>query len=231
MQMCHWPQMPTLPPPGEPVLLRLPAPPQRGAARREARTVLRTVLAAWSDLTPQRLPVLETDRGPLWPGELHGATLDISLSYGGGQAWIGLIRDARIGVDVIARESFAEMDDVARLYLGQAAAAKIRRAADPAREFAIAWTQREARLKCARLALAEWDAAEPPAATMTTSIGRHLIASVAVASRGESTINDARRRCWAPANTGTVPLSGTVPFFAHRPQQARSTLQKVACPL
>ena len=58
--------------------------------------------------------------------------LDISLSYGAGEGWIGLIRGGWIGVDVAGAAPLAEAEDVARLYLGPAATAEIRAAVEPA---------------------------------------------------------------------------------------------------
>jgi len=158
--ICHWPQQPALPPCGQAVLVRVVSPQPRWAARRELRAVLRQVLAAWSGLPPGQLPLEETPRGPIWRGQLRGETLDISLSYGTEEGWLGLIRGGWIGVDTMSVEPFAEAENVARYYLGPVAAAGIRKAADPARAFAAAWTQREARLKCLKRGLVEWTATQ-----------------------------------------------------------------------
>jgi hypothetical protein len=157
----YWPEFPECPPTGVPVLVRMPLPTaSRAAARREARAALRAVLAAWTG----HEPVLEeTPQGPL----IRGEAIDVSLSYGAGEAWIGLIRGGRIGVDVMAVEPFAELNDVALDYLGPAAAARIRQAADPARAFAAAWTEHEAQLKCAKRSLSEWTGAELAASVET----------------------------------------------------------------
>lgn len=72
----------------------------------------------------------------------------MSFSYCEGTGWIGLLRAGRIGVDAMRIRPFAEMEAVARLYLGSAAWAAVQAAPDPARAFAIAWTELEARLKC-----------------------------------------------------------------------------------
>jgi 4'-phosphopantetheinyl transferase len=158
------------------VLVRVPVSPSRFEARREARTVLRTVLAAWSGLPPDQLPLDETPRGPLWRGE----PLGISLSYGAGEAWIGLLRGGRIGVDVMRVELFAELHEVAQTYLDPSAAGAIRQAPDPARAFAAAWTAREAALKCAQRGLTEWaSGALPPCETETVAIGADVVGAVA----------------------------------------------------
>ena len=154
----RWPEQPAILPQGQAAIVRIATSPAHPAARREVRAVLRQVLAAWSGLPQEQLPLEETPRGPVWPGQLGGLTLDISLSYGAGEAWIGLVRGGWIGVDVASASPLAEAEDVARLYLGPAATAEILAAAAPARAFAIAWTQREARLKCFKQGLVEWTA-------------------------------------------------------------------------
>jgi 4'-phosphopantetheinyl transferase len=145
-----------LPPCGQPVLVRVAVSEPRSDARREVRAVLREILAAWSHLSPDQVPLEETLRGPVWQGDLCGAPLDISLSYSPNDAWIGLIRGGTIGVDVMRAERFPDADNVARLYLGPAAAERIRQSADPAEAFAQAWTERESRLKCLKQGLTEW---------------------------------------------------------------------------
>lgn len=161
--ICQWPRRPALPPRGQAVLVRVAVPATRPAARHALRAVLRQVLAAWSGLPPEQLPLAETPRGPVWQGQLGGEPLDISLSYSASEGWIGLIRGGWIGVDVMSAEPFAELDSVSRRFLDPAAAAAIRGAADPALAFATAWTEREARLKCLKRALVEWTATQAQA--------------------------------------------------------------------
>ena len=69
-------------------------------------------------------------------------------------------------------EPFAEMEAVAQLYLGSAASETIWAADDPARAFALAWTEREAKLKCQRQGLSEWR--EGPAVPGVRIRGRHI---------------------------------------------------------
>ena len=94
----HWPAMPPLPPPGQPVLIRVATTQPHQTARQELRTALRQLLASWSRLSPERLPLCETAAGPVWPEPIGGHGLDISLSYADGEGWIGLIRGEWIGV-------------------------------------------------------------------------------------------------------------------------------------
>jgi 4'-phosphopantetheinyl transferase len=155
-----WPEQPTLPPRGQVVLVRVAVAEARDVARRELRAVLRRVLAAWTGLAPGQLPLEETPRGPVWRGLLEGLPLDISLSYSPDEAWIGFLRGGWIGIDVSSAAAFAEVEDVARHYLAPVVAAGIRATAHPARAFAVAWTERESRLKCLKQGLVEWTAGQ-----------------------------------------------------------------------
>ncbi len=183
MRTYCWPELPRLPSSGEPVLIRVAASPERPVARREARAALRVILASWSGLPPSRVLLEESCIGPLWPNRLAGETLDINFSYGANEAWIGLVRAGRIGVDVMRVEPFAESQAVARAYLGPEAAAAIALAPDPDRAFAAAWTEREARLKCAKRGLTEWDGSDTPEAFHTGFEGPDWVGAVAVRSR------------------------------------------------
>jgi len=163
------------------VLIRVGVSPVRQVARHEARSVLRAVLAAWSGVPHAQIRLTETSRGPAWQASLAGTPLDISLSYGAGETWIGLARGGRIGVDVMRIGPFAEAQTVARDYLGPAAADAIAQSPDSGRAFAAAWTKREAQLKCAKRGLTEWDGAETPVAMIETRIdGPDWVGAVAV---------------------------------------------------
>jgi phosphopantetheinyl transferase len=181
----HWPEMPLLPPPGRPVLVRVDTSPSRPAARQELRNVLRQILAVWSGFLPEPLPLCATARGPVWSGLLGGQTLDISLSYAEGGGWIGLIRAGLIGVDAMKVQPVPEAEELARHYLGHAALAAIQQSNDPAMAFAVAWTELEARLKCLKYELSERPIA-PAVATTECAIQRmvlpdRLIVTVATA--------------------------------------------------
>ena len=171
MQIHRWPECPDMPPSGEPVLVRVFVPPRRAEARREVRAVLRAILSSWLG---REVQLEETSHGPVCNSE----AIDISLSYADGEAWIGLIRDGRIGIDVMAVTAFAEMKDVACDYLGPAATARVRLADDPARVFAMEWTAREASLKCLKRGLSEWMPEDSTANTMTIEAGDGLAAAV-----------------------------------------------------
>ena len=181
--LVTWPAMPALPPANQPVLIRVATARSRPLARQELRAALRHVLAAWSDLTPDQLPLRETPSGPVWPGLLDGESLDISLSYADGEGWIGLLRAGRIGVDAMQIQPINEATDVARHYLGPEALATIQASADPATTFAAAWTALEARLKCLKRGLNEWTANRAAALTgctlQTVMLDERLIVTVA----------------------------------------------------
>ena len=151
----HWPRRPQCPAPHHPVLIRVDVPVHRPAARCRLREVVREVLETWSDPGASWLPVQETHCGPAWSGSIGGHGLDLSLSYAGGAGWIGLLRGGWIGVDATPIQPFDELDGVARDFLGPALQASIRRASDPAQAFALAWSDLEARLKCAKSGLEE----------------------------------------------------------------------------
>jgi hypothetical protein len=163
MQMIFpWPEIPDLPPPGQPVLVRVPTPSARMSARRELRAALRRVLAGWSACSAEEMPLCETLRGPAWMGTLAGLSLDISLSYADGEGWIGLVRAGSIGIDVMRVQPVPELESVARIYLGPAAVKTIQNSPHPDLAFALAWTDLEARLKLLKRPLCE-SSGVPPA--------------------------------------------------------------------
>ena len=82
--------------------------------------------------------------------------MDLSLSYAEGEAWIALRRGGRIGLDIIHLEAAPEAEAIAHTYFGPVGQATLRRSSDPVRDFALAWTQLEARCKCLKRGLAEW---------------------------------------------------------------------------
>jgi len=89
-------------------------------------------------------------------GQLNTEGLDFSLSYEEGEAWIVLSRGGRIGVDVILLEPVPEAEAIAQTYFDPADRSALRESTDPVRDFALAWTQLEARCKCLKQGLTEW---------------------------------------------------------------------------
>ena len=108
-------------------------------------------------------------------------TLDISLSYGEGGGWIGLLRCGWIGVDVMRATPVAEAEQVAHHYLGPATSSELHSAADPVQAFALAWTELEARLKCMKRELTEWPGSQIDAATQCSTVHITLPDAVVVA--------------------------------------------------
>lgn len=174
MQMIFpWPEIPDLPPPGQPVLVRVPTPSARVSARRELRAVLRRVLANWGACSAEEMPFRETARGPAWMGTLAGWSLDISLSYANGEGWIGLIRGSSIGIDVMRVQPVPERENVARIYLAPAAVKTIQNSPDPDLSFALAWTDWEARIKLLKWPLREFS--DVPTAGVSERASRHFL--------------------------------------------------------
>jgi hypothetical protein len=180
----HWPALPALPPPHQSVLIRVDTSPSHNVAREEARAALRWVLAAWSNLAPNQLPLCETWRGPAWLGLIGGESLDLSLAYAENEAWIGLVRAGQIGVDVMPIQNIPEAEAVTQLYLGDDALLTLQQSPDPMLAFAGAWTEFEARLKCQKCRLNEFSQARPALAIPQcavhsfTSANRHLVTVV-----------------------------------------------------
>ena len=75
----HWPNVPALPPPGRFVLIRVRTSGRRTEARKEARAVLRQILAVWSQLSPEQLPLKDTPCGPAWESKLQRDLLGTSV--------------------------------------------------------------------------------------------------------------------------------------------------------
>jgi 4'-phosphopantetheinyl transferase len=159
----HWPELPSLPPAHQPVLVRVVTASDRRTARQLSREVLREILAAWSGVPADQLPLAESPRGPIWSGTLHGESLALSLSYTENEIWIALLRGGRIGIDAMPLQSFPEIESVAQNFFPPSIAAAIQQSKNPAHAFASAWTALEARVKCLGQDLTEWSPARDAA--------------------------------------------------------------------
>ena len=151
--------MPALPSPGEPVLIRVATAPSRQQRAQELRSVLREVLAAWSGFSPEQLPLRETARGPVWPGQWRDS-LDISLSYAANEGWIGLRRGGQIGVDAMPVEPFPEAEAVAKIFSVSQRRQLFRYQRIRQRPFRPPRPTVKARLKCLKRELNEWPVAQ-----------------------------------------------------------------------
>ncbi len=154
--LFHWPEIPSLPPMGAPVVVCVGINPCRAVARQQLRDAARVILGSWVALSPDQIQLRETERGPVYAHKLGGAPVALSFSYCDNAGWIALLRGAAVGIDALRVQPFAEMESVAANYLGPAALAEVAADADPPRRFARAWTAHEARLKLAGRALVEW---------------------------------------------------------------------------
>jgi len=110
-----------------------------------AHTLKRLALGAATGEAPHALQFLadEFDK----PHLLSRARLGFSLSHAPGMVAVALSRAGAVGVDVEAVANGAHHAEVAPLALHDDEAARVRGAADPAREFLRLWTAKEAAIK------------------------------------------------------------------------------------
>lgn len=139
----------------------------RSQARLQARAALRACLAPALDCSEGELQVTN-QRSQAPQLLLRGvplAALHCSISHAPGLALLAWHWQGPVGVDVQALDGAVprrELEGVARLYLEPNTVEMLMGIAQDAHffeEFAAAWTQHEARLKCAGLGLAEWSGA------------------------------------------------------------------------
>jgi 4'-phosphopantetheinyl transferase len=133
---------------------------ERGAARRTIRAAALAALAAMTGLAPARILLNEA------PGRAPYALLDgdeskaaLSISHDGALSLAAIRLDGAVGIDVMRMVDFPDWQAVADDYLGPSTAAALSALAPERRAatFARAWSEREARLKCLGMQLAEWD--------------------------------------------------------------------------
>lgn len=140
---------------------------EREAARRAIRVALTAALAEVTGL-----PAAGIHIGGL-PGEVPFASVScglvgerrvgVAISHDGELSVAAFRLDGSpVGIDVMQVTDVPDWEAVARDYLGPDCAAALGRVPAAARPdaFARAWSEREARLKCLGMPLAEWDAAE-----------------------------------------------------------------------
>ena len=136
--------------PGAPRVWALPTPP--GSARDTVRALARAALADLLGVTTLTSVRGEPPRAPGQPG------LHLSLSHAEGLSLLAC-HSAAVGVDVQALPVQADAATAA-LFLGpnwQLAQSGKAQAAPISIAFSAAWTQHEARLKCAGEPLVEWN--------------------------------------------------------------------------
>ena len=140
---------------------------EREAARRAIRVALAAALAEVTGLPPAGIRIGGS------PGEIPFASVScgltgerrvgVAISHDGELSVAAFLLDGGpVGIDVMQVTDVPDWEAVARDYLGPDCAAALGRVPAAARPdaFARAWSEREARLKCLGMPLAEWDAAE-----------------------------------------------------------------------
>jgi 4'-phosphopantetheinyl transferase len=136
-------------------------PGQRPAQRANIRRAAREVLAALTGEPASCFGIQSEPGGPLnvIVGG-HDSTIGCSFSHEDGYSLAAIHLHGAIGVDMMRVQDIPDWQAVARDYLGPAVTAVLQ--AIPAAErplaFALAWTRREAELKCQGSQLAEWPA-------------------------------------------------------------------------
>lgn len=150
----------------------------RPEARRQIRVAVREAVAQWLHIAIDSVGV-DSQPGHAPRLLLPGRTAFLSISHDDGISLAAIHLHGPVGVDVMRVIEVPDWHEVARDYLGPQLAGEL--AASPADRRAVmlaqAWTAREAALKCAGLALTEWNGVTPacrlqavptPAAYMAT---------------------------------------------------------------
>ena len=131
--------------------------PDRATARRTIRAALLAALAEASGIPSSSIRLGGAPGAAPWALLDDSRRVALSISHDGDLSVAALRLDGgAVGIDVMRVADVPDWQAVARDYLGPAAAATL--AGMPA--FARAWSEREARLKCRGLALAEWGACD-----------------------------------------------------------------------
>lgn len=139
---------------------------ERVAARRRIRAALTEALAQLTGLAEADIAIESVPgRAPSvsFTGRVRiraHAAAGIAISHDGALSLAAINLDGPVGIDLMQLCDTPDQDLLARDYLGPGVAARLRASApaERAAAFARAWTEREARLKCLGLQLAEWTA-------------------------------------------------------------------------
>lgn len=150
--------------PGQPLVWACQASREAGRAglRRQVRLLLAELLCHYLGQPADRLGlVFEAGQPPRLATSWQGLRLSLSLSYCDELAAVALCPGADIGIDLTAVTPLADWEDVARLYLGPQASARLARleAGARAQQFAQDWAGMEAASKCLGSGLEEWSPA------------------------------------------------------------------------
>jgi 4'-phosphopantetheinyl transferase len=158
--------------------------PDRATARRTIRGALLAALAEASGLSASAIELCGAPGEAPYALLADGRRIALSISHDGDLSVASLRLDGGpVGIDVMQVADIPDWQAVARDYLGPACAATL--ADMPG--FARAWSEREARLKCRGLALAEWNAADESlvaaCACLPVMLPDGYVGSVAVLSK------------------------------------------------
>jgi len=145
----------------------------RAVARRRIRVALREALARLTGVpaedigiesVPGHAPSVQFEgarRGrAAGAGTRAHAAPGIAITHDGALSLAAINLHGPVGIDLMQVHDVPDLDILARDYLGPAVTAQLDAIApaERAAAFARAWTEREARLKCRGLQLAEWTA-------------------------------------------------------------------------
>lgn len=130
----------------------------RTEARQRIRLAVREAVAQWLAIDMESISV-ESQPGHAPRLVMPGRAAWLSISHDDGISLAAIHLHGPVGIDVMRVIAVPDWHEVARDYLGPQVAAYLRACPDAQRPLALAqaWTAREAALKCAGLALAEWD--------------------------------------------------------------------------
>jgi phosphopantetheinyl transferase len=155
-------------------LVQIPQTERNANGRLRVREVLREILSNWAGLP---VALEESVRGPIVRGFIRGKSIEVSLSYAGGDAWVAFCSNGSVGMDAVLVEENSDWEAVAELYLGDNAVQEIRDSEHRGCAFAERWAALEARYKLAKLPLRE--KSQPPQARIFTLRVGDLIICIA----------------------------------------------------
>ena len=114
-----------------------------------SHAALRVVIGRECGLPPERLRFATEPNGRLFLAEPAGTDLDVNLSHSGDIALIGLVRGARIGVDVEIRRPLPDALRIARSHFARDETTALEALPPSQRERAFfgLWTRKEAVVK------------------------------------------------------------------------------------
>lgn len=130
----------------------------RAEARTRIRLAIREAAAQWLGIDIDDVSV-DSQPGQAPRLLMPGRAAWLSISHDDGISLAAIHLHGPVGVDVMRVVDIPDWYALARDYLGPQVVAHLRACPDEQRALALAqaWTAREAGLKCAGLALAEWD--------------------------------------------------------------------------